>query len=102
MHILYNPEASVSEVAMQDRNVFLQHPEIKSFVRDYIPGEFDGLTLPESMTTDQIAFVYVKWIDADRQARIAITKAFAQDNPDMVVRRHITSLLSDDRGNNNE
>lgn len=76
-HVYPDPGAKTTWVAEQDRAHFARNPQAQAFIRDYIPGEFDGVPLPEDVTLDEITHVLVRRINQYQQARIALTKEMA-------------------------
>jgi hypothetical protein len=69
------PGAKTSQVAEKDRMHFARNPQAQAFIRDYIPGEFDGVPLPEDIKLNEIT--HIQRINQYQQARIALTQEMA-------------------------
>jgi hypothetical protein len=64
----------ISQVIAQDQRRFEEHPQADAFLRKYIPGEFEGMPLPDSMDINTITHVLVTRLEGEKQVRIPMTQ----------------------------
>lgn len=74
-HVYPPSEAKVSQIVERDRLYFLANPDIRAYIRHYVPGELDGIKLSGGMLLSEIAYVLVQRLPSGlQQARIPLTK----------------------------
>ncbi len=76
---VYPPHgAKVSKIVERDRLWFLANPDVHSRVRPYVPGELDGVQLPEGMQLSEITHIKLIRMGNTGQARIPFTEQQAR------------------------
>jgi hypothetical protein len=71
-HAYPDADSISTRTTYQDRARFAAHPEAESFLREYVPGEFEPT--PEGVDLSTVTHVLVKRINTYQQARVALTK----------------------------
>lgn len=69
-HVYVAQGSRISQVIAQDKRRFEEHPQADAFLRKYIPGEFEGMPLPDGMDINTITHVLVTRLEGEKQARI--------------------------------
>lgn len=71
--------AKVSRIVERDRLYFAANPGVRSYIRPYVPGELDGVQLPDGMSLADIAYISVfRLPSGDGQARMPLTEEQAR------------------------
>jgi hypothetical protein len=72
--------AKVSRIVERDRLYFAANPNIGAYIRAYVPGELDGIRIPDGMNLSDIAYILVKRLPGGlQQARMPLTREQAQE-----------------------
>ena len=77
-HVYPPSGARVSGIVEQDRLYFHLNPSVRKRIRPYIPGELDGVRLPDGMTLSEVTHIAVIRIGDLGQARIPLTEEQAR------------------------
>jgi len=73
-HGYLTPDAKMAQVVEKDMLYFLANPSAESYRRAYVPGEFEGVPLPDGVDLAEVDFVQVIRIGEGHQARLPIPK----------------------------
>lgn len=73
-HVYPFPNAKTTKVVEQDRLYFLANPDVRSYQRPYVPGEFEGCPIPNDIDLAEVAYVQVFRLGSDSQARIPLPR----------------------------
>lgn len=77
-HVYPPSGAKVSKIVEQDRLWFLANPDVRERVRPYVPGELDGVQIPDGMTLSEVTHIKLIRIGDFGQARIPLTEEQAR------------------------
>lgn len=78
-HVYPPAGARVGRIVERDRLYFLANPGVKTYIRPYVPGELDGVQLPDGMTLSEVTHISVLRMGNTGQARIPLTKEQARE-----------------------
>ena len=73
-HVYPPVDARVSRIVERDRLYFSLNPGVRKRIRPYIPGELDGVALPDGMSLFEVTHVSVIRMGDFGQARIPMTE----------------------------
>jgi hypothetical protein len=77
-HVYPPAGARVSNIVERDRLYFAFNPTATSYIRPYIPGELDGMQLPDGMNLSEVTHISVIRMGDFGQARIPLTEEQAR------------------------
>lgn len=77
-HVYPPAGARVSQIVEKDRLYFEVNPYVRSYTRAYVPGELDGVQLPDGMNLSEVTHISVVRLGDLGQARIPLTEEQAR------------------------
>jgi hypothetical protein len=77
-HVYPPAGARVSRIVERDRLYFSLNPGVRSYIRPYVPGELDGVSLPDGMTLSEVTHISILRLGDSGQARIPLTEEQAR------------------------
>ena len=74
-HVYPPSGARVSQIVERDRRYFSLNPGVRSYIRPYVPGELDGVALPDGMSLSEVTYISVFCLPGGQgQARMPLTE----------------------------